>query len=524
VINYNFKVNWLKILNFNANAEILGSFKDIDEEIRIPLTPIKIKASILYYFFEIFYPRFLNDQPNIYDVIYSEDKKSLIALYLYETRKISIHLPYKKIPKDIIIFQENDFNNINNLFNKLQMTIFEKYNVNISTIRFFSKKFIDLINDHCVDIERISIYEFINRFLNLIQQIFEENLFFIYPTPNAYIFIKDLLSLFENIRISHIFKFVDNLIPPFNLGLIFHDPNLNLLFQIQKSISRTYIPKININIKQVKDFFSEGNLQYQLEKFNKLKTELNVDNIIYFQMNRILSLLSNFLDLKIPLTKENFKLITQKLIYGYRNFESNWMMYPIPKAYNTVIRFLLRLFGINLNLKKISHWTIPEIFYNSFISYIGLNAQVLIIITDILKNRRFKLKNGNYLKKACKTVILLIFKNGILIKIKQIPKSIIDESDENDLSSIRLKVSEELGYISAIFNIDESFLKKLISNFIFELNKFNPLKKIKAYRGIKKDYNFKMDPPLPPYKLIKEKGVLFLFKNILPVLIDKHEF
>jgi len=33
-----------------------------------------------------------------------------------------------------------------------------------------------------------------------------------------------------------------------------------------------------------------------------------------------------------------------------------------------------------------------------------------------------------------------------------------------------------------------------------------------------------MYPELPPYKLLKEKGIIALFKMLIPIFIDRYEF
>jgi len=69
LINKNFKDNWLKILRFNTNREILEDPENVKEYFRIPLTPISINANLLYQFFELLYPKFINDQQHILDII-----------------------------------------------------------------------------------------------------------------------------------------------------------------------------------------------------------------------------------------------------------------------------------------------------------------------------------------------------------------------------------------------------------------------------------------------------------------------
>ena len=100
MINKNFKENWVKILNFNANRKILKEPEKVKEQFRIPLTPISINAKILYQFFELLYPIFINDQQNILDIILTNDdkKNKLQGLYLYKTKIAGIHENVESLP------------------------------------------------------------------------------------------------------------------------------------------------------------------------------------------------------------------------------------------------------------------------------------------------------------------------------------------------------------------------------------------------------------------------------------------
>ena len=49
---------------------------------------------------------------------------------------------------------------------------------------------------------------------------------------------------------------------------------------------------------------------------------------------------------------------------------------------------------------------------------------------------------------------------------------------------------KKYGYISAVINVDNYLLNKVIDNFIFKLSKFNPFPKIKALKMFKKEYYF----------------------------------
>ncbi|MFW9876512.1 MAG: hypothetical protein ACFFG0_25745, partial [Candidatus Thorarchaeota archaeon] len=91
MINKKFQENWLKILKYNSNVELGDTFKLVDEKIRIPLTPIQVNPYLLYYLFELLYPKFINSQQNTLDIIISDDGRNIIKSYLYRTKKAGIH-------------------------------------------------------------------------------------------------------------------------------------------------------------------------------------------------------------------------------------------------------------------------------------------------------------------------------------------------------------------------------------------------------------------------------------------------
>ncbi|MGV9199438.1 MAG: hypothetical protein ACOC4M_11545, partial [Promethearchaeia archaeon] len=148
-INKYFRKNWLKILKFNENIKIVGEIAEPKEKVRVPLTNLYINPFHLYHLFDEMYPRFINDQQNIADVIVSQDDSKIEAIYLYETPKAGIHESYERLPNDIAQFRSSDLENIGDFFNKLQLNIFEKEKRRISSLRIFKASAIDAINKHC---------------------------------------------------------------------------------------------------------------------------------------------------------------------------------------------------------------------------------------------------------------------------------------------------------------------------------------------------------------------------------------
>ncbi len=150
MINDYFKENWLKILKFNSNVSLVENIRELKESVRIPITPIEIDAFLLYHLFNLLYPRFVNDQQNILDIIVSdfELENVVFGLYLYETTEPGIHSAIKNLPKDSIKVKQEDLDDREKLFNKLQSFILKEHGIKISCMRLIRKRGVDLINSH----------------------------------------------------------------------------------------------------------------------------------------------------------------------------------------------------------------------------------------------------------------------------------------------------------------------------------------------------------------------------------------
>jgi len=525
MVNPEFKDNWLKILTFNENMELWEKSEQVREKLRIPLTPIEIEGKILYNLFKLLYPKFISDQQHILDVIISSDQKGIDNLYLYETKKAGIHESYRKLSSDLIVFQEKDLDDIEDFYNKLQLNLNEKENLRVGTIRVFKKQAIDLIDQVCEGLDNISLEEYFPKIVSFIQDLFEKELFFIFPEPNSFRMLKNGIKLLNGINLVNFYNILFDCLPSFNVSVVINLDGVLIILKIQKQVNQLGASKIIFKIYSSEDL----NLKFDGQNIEDIvaivRAKLFSDSTYYLHINQIITLLSDLFEIDIPPEKDKVVLFLQKALYGYRSFENHWNMYPRPKVYNNGVRLLLRLLGINLNLRKISHWAIPELISNTFVSYFGLNNKILVILTDINRNLEYNPKKTDYLNFAFSNALLIETENMSVINIKSLDKSeIITEEEYNTLESIRTKLSSEYGYITAVLNIDKSLIKKNVDNFIFKLSKFNPISKLKAFKALKKSYLFNMYPELPPFRLIKDKGMLSLFKTLLPIFIDKHEF
>ncbi len=522
MINHNFRSNWLKILNYNTKVEIVDKPSVTKEMVRIPLTPLNINADILYYLFENLYPIFINDQQNILDVIISDDFNEILGAYLYKTKKAGIHESFELLSNDLVKIQKDDLENIDLFFNKIQNEMMKKTGIRISSIRIFKKEAVDLINVHCKQIEELSVNNAFISLMNLIQKFYDENLFYIYPIPNFYRFIKKSLILLNGIRISNIYKFLYHITSKFNISILLNSQKQPLLLKIVKIISGTDNSDIFIELITPNDLGIKIKDQSIHDILNTFKKKMKSDKIYLFNQSDLISFLLDIFESESPPAFGKLKIIFQKVLLGIRNFENKWYRLPRPKVYNSLLRFFTRIFRFNLNLKKLSHWAIPEFAFNIVENNFGLNSKIVVIFTEIDKRNFNEVEYINY---AFKSAILIEFENRRIVKIKPInKKELFTENQINSLDVIRANISNKYGYVSAVMNIDNFLLTEVFGNFASKLFNFNPFSSFKCLNLFKKEYYFNMFPEIAEFKFLKDVGSNTFIKSILPILIDKHEF
>ncbi|MFX0039287.1 MAG: hypothetical protein ACFFCY_08250 [Promethearchaeota archaeon] len=526
MINKKFKENWSKILNFNRNRDILQYPENVKEYFRIPLSPISINANLLYKFFELLYPRFINDQNNILDIIISdEDKKNKVhSLYLYKTKKAGIHETVESLPNDTIRIKSLENLNLDELFDKVQKSLMKEYNVRVSSIRLFKNEGIDLINKNCERIEEISNYEFLEHLIDLIQKIISQELILIYPEPIVINFLRTFIILLDKIQLKSLFKIIEDLFPEFNLSFLLNEIGLEVIIHLQKQKSKFGKSNLIIEFLTPEDLGIKLNKSKVKDSLTLIQKKLNTEKTYHINQNDIITILSDLLELLVPLNKKNLLFLLQKVLFGYRSFDNHWDMVPRPKIYNTLIRFIFRLFGFNLNLKKLSHWAIPDLIFNYLDFYLGVNSRVLFIITDQEKIKNGRENRNNIFKDSCNYIFLLEFEESTLKCMRTLDKEVLFSSKSNSLYSIKEHVVNKIGYISCVLVFDKLLVQNIIKFFIFRHSKFSFFPRFKTLEMFKNEKFFQIHPEFPFYKLIKKRRAIALMKLLLPIIIDKYEF
>ena len=500
MINRFFKDNWEKILKFNSNVEINENPELLKEYVRIPLTPIQIDAFLLYKLTELIYPKFIHDQQNIADIILSDFSIDNMVLesYVYETKIAGIHKKAIQLKKNTVSITKNDLDNIEGLFTKIQDAIIKEYAIKINCIRIFKKRAIDLINTHCENLEKLSFNEFMSNLLDLTQKCIEKQLIILYPESDLLRFMRELISIFQDIKFSSIYNLINDLCPTYKHAIIFNAKTISFTSQVEKE-----------NTDNAVNFIRNGLSPNELEsRLSVFREKNNVESVISLDLNMLVNSLSEIFEQKVPMKSDQMKLLLQKFLFGLRSFDTHWKMNPRPKIYSVLIRYLIRLIGINVNLRKLSHWNIPAFIINLFNSNIGLNSKIVILFAN----------NTNI-----QNAILLQFFNGSLIKISNINRT--DAIEKNlDVKKIYSDLAEDMEHIDFVFKIDIELIKEIIEKYIFKLYNVSPLKQYKVIKMVKKSRYFEVYPSTPAYKLFKSKSSFSLMKLLLPIIIDKHEF
>jgi hypothetical protein len=526
LINKKFKENWLKILQYNSNVELGDKFKLVDEKVRIPLTPIEINPYLLYYLYEILYPKFINSQQNILDIIISDDGKRVIKSYLYKTKKAGIHESIEIFPHDILKVHKKDYEEIEKFYNRILQGLIKKKGERVSSIRVFKEKAINYINQHCVGIEDLPFDVLLVKFFDLLQKLVEQDLLVMYPEPKMFTFVKDVVNFLNGHQLSSFFKIVYPLLPEFNITLVFGSKELIFILHLQKIfVSKSETPYLRLKLMLPNELGINTEESDENKILDIVRDRLQTDKAYYINQSDIISFLTDLINLPVNIKKENLLLIIQKLLFGFRSFEKHWFLRPKPKIYNNLPRFLLRILGFNLNLRKFSHWAISELISNMFDSSFGLNSKILVILSDTEKHKKLNLNSFNYLREIIDYPLLFEFENKTLVKIHSIPKEhLFTNGDIKSIESIRNKISKQYGFLSSIFIVDKLLLQNFIKLFIFDHSQYAIFAKIKTLKMLKKQKFFYIFPELPLYKLIQKKGTISLLKLVLPILIDKHEF
>ncbi len=519
MINEDLRKNWLNILKFNSKVSIVENPGKLDEKVRIPLTPIQIDAFLLYNLFAVLYPRFINEQQNYLDIIVSDFDIDIIVfgVYLYKTNKPGVHETVEILSNDLIKIKRKNFSDMNKIFNKFQSNVLKKHGVKVNSVRIIKKRGLDLINSHYEKISNSTNSDIFRSVLDLLQISINSNLIAMYPEPYILKFLRSIINLFDGIKLSSIFAFIEDLLPSFNILVAMASDQLSFGINLKKIENNTINSDTEVKLFPIEREDYDLNSYGLLTDIKIAQQIFMVDNVFNINLSVILTYLSELFENEIPLDKEILKLFFQKFLYGIRRYDLHWSTYPKPKIFSTLTRFLIRLIGIDLNLKKLSHWAIPEYLFGLFDTFVGLNARILLIITSK--------KKKNDINSQAPITLLLEIGNGTLTKVKNVTeKELLSGIDQKSLDAIRFAYSERYGFITNIIILNKNLIKTILNTYIFKFHKISLFSVLKVLKMLKKPQMFYIYPEIPPYSLLRKKNSFFFMKDLLKIAIDMHNF
>ncbi len=503
----NFKENWKKILKFNSRVSIIEHPESIAEDVKIPFTQIETNTFLLYKLFSYLYPIFMNSQKSEVDIIVSDyDIENIVLeIYLHESKSAGIYEKSQRLRKGILNFKQDDLNDISSLYHEIEKKVFEETSIKITSLRILKKRLVDLINTHNSNLQGYDLTQTLSSIINLNQKAIDDDLLIIYPKPLGFHFIALLFTILD-INLSKMVEDLADLIEGIDLAVIFANQDLSFLSHIYKKKDGT----INLELRDV-----SKELNYRDN--NELSKNFNYKNVVYLNLSSLVTFFLDLFEYDIPIAKEELKLIVQKLLYGMRSIELEWNISPKPKLYNVLQRWILRIMGFNLNLRKLSHWNIPEFFGNLILSRIGLNSSILLILSDN--------DNPSDFRNSFRYMIKLDLINGELNHISSLSKQVSISDPIQNLESFRLRLLSELGiHTDLIIKIDRSLLRELLNRILVNFQDLSPLSLYKLAKKFKKSTYFDVFPEFPAFLLLKKKRFTSFLKDLISVLIDRHEF
>lgn len=517
--------NWLEIVEYNRNKS--SSEDDIPpKQVRIPFTPVIINTKLLYNLFKLLYPRFINDQQNIADLIISDDEDEITKLLIYNTEIPGIHESFEEIEPDIIKLSKYPLVEIDAFFRDLQEEIYDEKKSRISHMRIMKNEGINLLNGLIEKREEFSFEDFLLESINTLQKLIKNDLFLIYPKPNILSFLEEIIDLFGNLKLSNLFSYLLDLLPDLDFSLIFYSKEFSFLLRIKKK----YDKKEESHHLDFEILLPEE-LEVNIENLNEdemvesLHEKLETQNTYLVYQEHILNILEDLFELKVPFKLNKIKLLLQKVLFGYRTLDINWFRKPKPLIYNPIIRYILQIMDINLNLRNLSHWGLSEFIFGTFTSNFGLNSRLILIFTNLHGLDKRNVKSIEHpIKEGFERGFLLNIENNALRNVQPINKDeIIGQLETTSLNDLRNRMSMKYGFITAVISIDKYLIESLIQT-LLKYSKFTLFSKLSLIRKFGKEYYFNIYPKVPIYKFLKNTQYFYLVKTLLRIMIDKYEF
>lgn len=573
---------WESILEFNkkylTEAESLdeGKIKSLNDT-NTPLLPIKMNPYLFNRLFGIFSSIFIGENGNFIEITLDKSTDSITGITLIKS----------DISKNFIDFIENPipelkihpiyFKDIDKLFIEIKTAVFNKFKIDIGSVRIIDTRLFDLIKQLIeIDLEKTDFERVFKLCINILFDLVQYDYISIYPRLQLLQFAKDLLITYPNFReILLDLCSIKNILPKGTISITLCGDvwysTLVLNYDGDKILNIQVMPPFEFGKLDKNSLYAKISLIKKIGKYYSKKYNTQANYIL--DPIWLKEILTDLIESPIPFEEARQNLILQKILLAIKNVETTWDVYPKPIFYNDLFRYFLRTLGYHISPRKISYWVLPEMF--SFFSkkFIGTSYKTLIIISKGIDSIDNFSKRDKWTITHIKRLVQNSF--GILISKNTTATEKIDYISGNELeqvieqnndeiyqleqkmikdisylypkfklgkkisyknfeitlkacfSKFRTALLQKYGIIDIVIFINQELIQKIITISEVENISKNPLKYIKNARALKNFINnaelFSIYPDLPLYQYIKQQGFRFS-KEIMPLMFDCTEF
>lgn len=549
-IRNNLKEYIQKIAEWNQNQITPNVESEKDSLNFIPFLPIELNTYELNHLWPLFGNLFVNLEGGI--LIFLTDSKLVpeeaYFLKLNDRGNVTqlIEIELNQIPVQIqgnVALDEN--------FDRLKSWIKTQYNADLGNLILISNQIIDeLLKIHQIktqDPQSTDLLGLIAEYFVLISQSYSNNEIAIYPVPRILHFIQSISHMITNINRKDFVNLLKELLPEVQSTLSFQLNQIVIPFKLKIQngnilLNRIAMDKDTPNLNEMYKFRKEWLKRIRLQE--KCPQNLIID------LNAAHQILVDVFESDYPLTPNRFKLLLQKIIFGYKSRGELWDLDPWPLIYYPMFRFITYILGYRVNLNKLSHWSIPETMEIFSSKVFGMNAHLILllgedldfsqVITDQSKNTiqaySIEIRNRSISKiEAISSEIMeklnhtqreiaVKEQEGQLAQNKQ--QKIKNVDIQQILTNFRIQLTNEIGFVDSVLFARKSLLKAFSHDLYTELlgRRVPPLLKLKKYQKqinaggiciVPQNKYFDQDEFKKPDKILK---------LIIALLVDQREY
>lgn len=571
-INHNFYRDLIEFnaeFNRNPNIFTIEKIKSLNP-IKIPFFPIKINPFLFNRLMAKFIHIINGTNGNSVELVINHRKSTIEEIIFIKTDENGNYLEYSKDTLRLSI-EYDEIKDVPALFDKIKSYVLDNKYVDIGSIKLIHSQILDqYATIKNPDAEKVNYEQQLTELLDFVIDAVKNDKFVVYPKIRLYEFIKSLTKIYPDFqKIAHESNKLRNLFPRGKISLTLHSQDwyITLIVEITNDGTIKIISQPAFEFGKI-----QKDSAYRL--INLIKTigenyqeSQNVEANYLVDVDWITDVLITTINCALPLSEDRIQLLLQKVLYGIRNVETMWDVYPKPIIYDENVRLLLRWFGYHINPRKVSYWSLPSIMSFLQKKIFGKHAKLLVLFsnhqttgkkidlerqkqyidsllkeswgilvtksTDVLNNIHH-LSNETIKEKLEKIEIhtdLLIRERKILYpaisekKLKD--KDLFELRFKSYLYELRKEFQKTFGFIDVIVYLNQNYIQEIIRANGVETMSWNPLKYIKIIKLLKqiKDSpdSFCLYPDLPFYQYFKEKG-FGLTKELVPNLFDFREF